>query len=96
MAHITTDVRQHRISVRVQGAPDVKNRYGNGHIAPTSIHFIYWMDGSQPEVSARLFGLWVRDNGERTDQVCEQDYHAPHHKWPDWLTSLVRKHQPKP
>ena len=93
---IAAQVRQHRVSLHVQGAPQVANRYGTGRISPTRIELTYWVDNSEPTVGVRLFGTWVRDSGEHTDQICEQDYHGPQHNWPEWLTDLARQHQPKP
>lgn len=96
---ITTRVRQRRVFLGIQGAPEVKNRFGSGTMRPTEVQITYWYDGSdpaRPDGTVRLFGLWTRENGEQTDHVMDQNYDGPHHNWPEWLVDIVRANQPKP
>ncbi|AVH59990.1 MULTISPECIES: hypothetical protein [Streptomyces] len=98
MASITTKVRQHLISLRLQGAPDVENRHGPGVLRPTEVRVTYWYDGDEattPDATVRLFGLWVSEGGEGTDHVMDQSYTGPQRNWPEWLVEIVRVNQPK-
>lgn len=94
---ISTRVRQRRVFLSIQGAPEVKNRYGSGTMRPTEAQITYWYDSgdaTSPSATVRLLGLWTREGGEQTDHVMDQNYDAPQRNWPDWLVEIVRANQP--
>jgi hypothetical protein len=94
---ITTSVRSHMVTLGVQGAPDVDNRYGPGVMKPTQVQITYWYDegAAEPDVVIRLFGMWTRENGEETSHVMDQAYGRPQRNWPEWLIDIARANKPK-
>ena len=83
----------HAIELRLTDQPDVKNRYGSGHLRPTEVDFRYRDDS----IRANLHGRWIRDDGTLTDATLSQNYAAykgDTADWPDWLAELARKHAP--
>jgi hypothetical protein len=94
---ITTSARSHMVTLGVQGAPDVDNRYGPGVMKPTQVQITYWYDAetTAPDVTVRLFGTWTREGGEETGHVMDQSYTRPQRNWPDWLVEIARTNQPK-
>lgn len=80
------------VELRVTGQPDVRNKYGSGHLRPDRVVFRYRAD----RVTANLWGSWVRADGELTGAPADQVYHGPVEDadWPDWLAALAREHQP--
>jgi hypothetical protein len=84
----TVTVMEQLIELRVTGQPDVKNKYGSGHVRPTEVSFRYRPGG----VRAQVYGHWVREGGELTDAPCSQDYAAHEYDmadWPEWLAALA-------
>ena len=77
------------ISVLVSGQPDVKNRFGPGHIRPDTVRLSY----RGQHIDARVDGRWVRETGELTEERLDQHYTvreaADIVAWPDWLCALA-------
>ena len=85
----------HAIELRLTGHPDVKNRYGSGHLRPTEVDLRYRDDS----IRANLSGRWIRDDGTVTDAALSQNYAAykgDTSDWPDWLADLAKTHTPTP
>ncbi|MEU9921910.1 hypothetical protein AB0H51_11535 [Streptomyces griseoluteus] len=91
----TVTMLEQFVELRVTGRPDVKNKYGSGHIRPSEVSFRYRAGG----VRAQVYGRWVRAGGELTDAPCSQDY-AAHEgdmtDWPEWLAADAKVHAPAP
>ncbi|RSN50515.1 hypothetical protein DMH12_24855 [Streptomyces sp. WAC 04229] len=90
MAKPTATPLSRSVELQLSGHPDVKNKYGSGHIRPARVVFHYLTD----RATARLYGVWVREDGELTDAPIDQDYREDVSWWPDWLAALAREHQP--
>lgn len=76
------------VTLDVTGQPDVKNKYGSGHIRPRFVR----VDYRGQAIHAQVYGSWIREDGELTDHPCDQDYQAPTgdvRDWPDWLAALA-------
>ncbi|MEU1497286.1 hypothetical protein [Streptomyces sp. NPDC005732] len=93
-AEITTSVRSHTVSLGIEGAPNATNRYGPGWMRPTQVQITYWYDSAdvEPDAAVRIFGMWVRENGDETGHVMDQAWLR--RDWPLWVTELVEKHRP--
>ncbi|MFD8899829.1 hypothetical protein [Streptomyces ardesiacus] len=93
MTEPTAAILHQQIVLRVTGQPDVKNKYGSGHIRPTEITLRYTPSGMR----AHVHGCWVREDGKVTNAPCSNDY-AAHEgdtsEWPDWLTDLATTWRP--
>jgi hypothetical protein len=74
---------------RLTGYPQVKYRWGSGHIRPAFV-VITCLDTCR---SAHLYGTWIREDGEQTDDPVDQLYRHDD-DWPDWLRVLADQHQP--
>lgn len=88
MTEPTAAILNQQIVLRVTDQPDVKNKYGSGHIRPTEITLRYTPSGMR----AHVHGRWVREDGEATNAPCSNDY-AAHDgdtsEWPGWLADLA-------
>lgn len=85
-----TVVTSRSVSLNITG-PDVPNRDGEGHIAPSRVDFTY----RTSEVRAWLEGRWRRADGVLTDAPASQPYTGDMADWPDWLADLARRHDPR-
>ncbi|MGW2725633.1 hypothetical protein [Streptomyces sp. NPDC001492] len=93
----TATVAGQSIALHVVGYPDVPNRWGAGRIRATGIRIDYGSTISPDARHAVVTGLWVRDDGEVTDNPLDRYYDAPDGGmagWPDWIADLARKHTP--
>ena len=90
MTEPTAKTLSQSIELQLDGQPDVPNRWGSGSIRPERVFFYYLED----RVSAHLFGSWIRPDGEPTDDPVDQLYRGEDDGWPDWLTTMARKHVP--
>ena len=93
----TATVAGQSITLHVTGYPDVPNRWGSGHIRVTGMRLDYGSSVSPDARHAFVTGLWVRDDGEATDNPIDRYYDAPNgdmSDWPDWIADLTRKHTP--
>lgn len=89
MSQPTATPLSQSVELQLANQPDTKNKYGSGHIRPNLVVFYYLTD----RTNAHLHGSWVRENGEATDAPLDQLYRHDD-DWPDWLTTLARKHAP--
>jgi hypothetical protein len=93
MTEPTAAILHQQIVLSVSGQPDVKNKYGSGHIRPTEITLRYTPSGMR----AHVHGRWVREDGEATNAPCSNDYAAHEDdvsEWPDWLAALAGTWRP--
>lgn len=93
MTESTAAILHQQIVLRATGQPDVKNKYGSGHIRPTEITLRYTPSGMR----AHVHGRWVREDGEATNAPCSNDYAAFEGdvgEWPDWLADLAGTWRP--
>jgi hypothetical protein len=87
----TVTVASQSIELLLTGKPDVRYKWGSGSIRPGIVVFTYRQDG----IHAHLYGVWVREDGELTDDPCDQEYRiGGPDDWPDWLAELAREHKP--
>ena len=89
----TIAVLEQSIELRVTGQPDIKNKYGSGHVRPSEVTIRYQASG----IRAHVYGRWVRVDGELTDARCSQPYTAHQgdmSDWPDWLAQLAAQSAP--
>jgi hypothetical protein len=87
----TVTIASQSIELALTGKPDVKNKWGAGMIRPVFVVFTYLPEG----IRAHLYGVWVREDGELTDQPVDQEYRiGDTDEWPDWLAELARQHKP--
>jgi hypothetical protein len=70
--------------------PDVKYKYGTGRLRPERVVFYYLND----RTNAHLHGVWIREDGEPTDDPCDQDYRHDV-EWPGWLAEMARDRDPR-
>jgi hypothetical protein len=92
-AQATVKTTVHIVGLAVTGQPDVDYKYDTGRIRPREIEIRY----HGRSIRAQVYGLWVREDGELTDQPCDQDYTARYGdiaNWPTWLADLARAHSP--
>lgn len=87
----TVTIASQSIELLLTGKPDVPYKWGTGSIRPAIATFTYLPDG----IRAHLYGVWVREDGELTDDPCDQEYRiGDTDEWPDWLAELAREHKP--
>ncbi|MFB7738301.1 hypothetical protein ACFC08_28715 [Streptomyces sp. NPDC056112] len=77
------------IELQLTGYPDENYRWGGGRIRPTRVAITTLNDRR----IAHLYGTWVSENDEATNDPCDQLYRHDD-DWPDWLTALADKHRP--
>lgn len=85
------------IALHVTGYPDVPNRWGAGHVRVTGLRLDYGSSVSPDARHAFITGVWVRDDGEATDDPIDRYYDAHDGNtdgWPDWVAELALEHQP--
>lgn len=85
------------IALHLTGYPDIPNRWGPGHIRPTGIRLDYGSLHTPDTRRATVFGLWIREDGQATDEPLDRDYYAPNgdlSNWPPEIADLAKKHQP--
>jgi hypothetical protein len=70
--------------------PDVKYKYGTGRLRPERVVFYYLND----RINAHLHGVWTREDGDVTDDPCDQDYRHDV-EWPGWLAEMARDRDPR-
>jgi hypothetical protein len=92
----TATVLSQSVELALTGQPDTTYKYGMGtiraagSIRPERVVFYYLDD----RINAHLYGVWVHDNGHVTDHPVDQLYRHDE-DWPDWLTEMARKHDPR-
>lgn len=69
---------------RLTGYPHVKYRWGSGRIRPAFVA-IACLDTRR---SAHLYGTWIREDGEQTDDLVDQLYRHDD-DWPEELAALA-------
>lgn len=89
-AEATVTIASQTIELLLTGKPDVPYKWGSGSIRPGLVILTYRQDG----IHAHLYGAWVREDGQLTDQPCDQQYRVDDTDWPDWLTEMAREHHP--
>ncbi|MET8585782.1 hypothetical protein ABZX39_33665 [Streptomyces collinus] len=77
------------ISALVSGQPDLKNKFGPGHIRPDGVRLTY----RGQHIDARVDGRWVRETGDLTTERLDQHYTVREAtdivSWPDWLCAMA-------
>jgi hypothetical protein len=79
------------IELALTAQPDVKYKYGSGRIRPQRVVFYYLTD----RINAHLYGTWVREDGEATEDPVDQDYRFDGTDWPGWLADMAREYDPR-
>lgn len=79
------------IELQLTGQPAVEYRWGSGSMRPDRVVLTYIDDRRL----AHLYGTWIREDGEQTDDPVDQLYRHDD-DWPDWLTGLALHHHPGP
>lgn len=93
----TATIAGQSIALHITGHPDIPNRWGPGHIRVTGLRLDYGSLQTPDARRAIVTGLWVREDGEVTDEPLDRDYYAPTgdtSAWPDWIADLARTHAP--
>lgn len=96
-AQPTATVAGQSIALHVTGYPDIPNRWGAGRIRATGIRIDYGSSISPDARHVFVTGLWIREDGEATDNPLDRYYDAPTGDtsgWPEWIADLTRKHTP--
>jgi hypothetical protein len=87
----TVTIASQSIELVLTGKPDVPYKWGGGSLRPRIVIVTYRQDG----IHAHLYGVWVRGNGEVSDDPCDQEYRIDDTDWPDWLVELAGDHDPR-
>lgn len=93
----TATVAGQSIALHLTNYPNVPNRWGPGYLHPTAVRLDYGSTHTAAARHAHLYGTWVREDGEPTDDPLDQYYDAPTGdtiSWPDELADLAREHAP--
>jgi hypothetical protein len=93
----TATVAGQSIALHLTNYPDIPNRWGPGHIRATGLRLDYGSLHTPDTRRATITGLWIREDGQVTDEPLDRDYYAPTgdtSAWPDWIAALAQKHTP--
>lgn len=93
----TATVAGQSIALHIANAPDIPNRWGPGHIRATGLRLDYGSLQTPDTRRATVTGLWIREDGQLTDEPLDRDYYAPTGDtsgWPAWIADLARTHTP--